>query len=75
MKKRQKTYKVKAQRSLYPTTDTILVYSKCGMIPPTELPAHGALNFAIGDREKAYFECRIENDKLVLIRELKRQTW
>ena len=75
MKKRQKTYKVKAQRSLYPTTDKILIYSECGTIPPTEMPAGGALNLAIGDREKAYFECRIENDRLVLIRELKRQNW
>lgn len=75
MKKKEKTYNVKAQRSLYPTTDTILIYSKCGTIPPTELPEEGALSLAIGDREKAYFECRIENDKLVLIRELKHQDW
>lgn len=72
---RQKTYKVKAQRSLFPTGDKILIYSKCGTIPPTELPNKGALNTAIGDRDKAYFECRVDGETLVLLRELRRQKW
>ena len=72
---RAKTYKVKAQRSLCPTSDTILIYSKCGTIPPTELPNTGALNVAIGDRVKAYFECRVNGETLVLLRELRRQNW
>lgn len=72
---RQKTYKVKAQRSLFPTGDKILVYSKCGTIPPTELPNKGALNTAIGDRDKAYFECRVDGETLVLLRELLHQKW
>lgn len=72
---RTKTYKVKAQRSLFPTGDTILIYSKCGTIPPTELPNAGALNKAIGDRDKAYFECRVDGETLVLLRELHRQAW
>lgn len=73
--KREKRYKVKAQRSLFPTGDKILIYSKCGTIPPTELPNTGALNMAIGDREKAYFECRVDGETLVLLRELRRQKW
>lgn len=68
-----KTYKVKAQRSF--TDNTILIYSKCGTIPPTVLPNDGAFNIAIGDRYKAYFECRLEGKTLVLMRELRRQTW
>ena len=72
---KQKTYKVKAQRSLFPTGDKILVYSKCGTIPPTELPNKGALNTAIGDRVKAYFECRVDGETLVLLRELRHQKW
>ena len=72
---RQKTYKVKAQRSLFPTGDKILIYSKCVTIPPTELPNKGALNTAIGDRDKAYFECRVDGETLVLLRELRRQKW
>lgn len=72
---KQKTYKVKAQRSLFPTGDKILVYSKCGTIPPTELPNVGALNTAIGDRDKAYFECRVDGETLVLLRELRHQKW
>lgn len=72
---KERTYKVKAQRSLYPDTGKILIYSKCGTIPPTEFPNEGALNIAIGDREKAYFECRVDNGMLVLLRELRRQTW
>jgi len=72
---RQKTYKVKAQRSLFPTGDKILIYSKCGTIQPTELPNEGALNTAIGDRDKAYFECRVDGETLVLLRELRHQKW
>ena len=72
---KQKTYKVKAQRSLFPTGDKILIYSKCGTIPPTELPNKGALNTAIGNRDKAYFECRVDGETLVLLRELRRQKW
>lgn len=72
---RQKTYKVKAQRSLFPTGDKILIYSKCGTIQPTELPNEGVLNTAIGDRDKAYFECRVDGETLVLLRELRHQKW
>ena len=72
---KQKTYKVKAQRSLFPTGDKILVYSKCGTIQPTELPNEGVLNTAIGDRDKAYFECRVDGETLVLLRELRHQKW
>lgn len=72
---KEKTYKVKAQRSLFPTGDTILIYSKCGTIQPTELPNTGALNMAIGDRDKAYFECRVDGETLVLLKELRHQQW
>lgn len=72
---KQKTYKVKAQRSLFPTGDKILVYSQCGTIQPKELPNEGVLNIAIGDREKAYFECRVDGETLVLLRELRHQKW
>lgn len=72
---KEMTYKVKAQRSLFPTSDKILIYSKCGTIPPTELQNTGALNTVIGDREKAYFECRVDGETLVLLRELRHQRW
>lgn len=75
MNKSEKICKVKAQRILFPTSDKILIYSKCGTIPPTELPNTGALNMAIGDREKAYFECRVDGERLELLRQLRRQNW
>lgn len=56
-------------------TRKILIYSKCGTIPPTEMPNTGALNTAIGDRDKAYFECRVDGETLVLLRELRHQRW
>lgn len=72
---KQKTYKVKAQRPLFPSDAPILIYSKCGTIPPTQLPNEGALKLALGDRGKAYFECRVEGTKLLLLRELRRERW
>lgn len=81
--KREKTYKVKAQRSILHIRNPlepddpskILIYSKCGTIRPTELPDTGALKNALGDRDKAYFECKVDGETLVLLRELRHQRW
>lgn len=72
---KQKTYKIKAQRPVFPEGAPILIYSKCGTIPATQLPDEGALKFAIGDRNKAYFECRVDGETLVLLRELRHERW
>lgn len=72
---KEKMYIIKAQRAVFPEEAPILIYSKCGTIPPTQLPNQGALQRAVGDRNKAYFKCRVEGEKLLLLRELRHQHW
>lgn len=72
---KQPTYKVKVQRPVFPEGAPALVYSKCGTIPPTHLPLEGPLKDALGDRDKAYFRCRVEGTLLVILKELRHQNW
>lgn len=72
---KQPTYKVKVQRPIFPEGSPALVYSKCGTIPPTHLPLEGPLKDALGDRDKAYFKCRVEGTLLVILKELRHQNW
>lgn len=72
---KQKLYKVKVQRPLFQPDAPVLIYSKCGTIPPTQLPNEGALKEALGDDQKAYFECSVEGTILQLRRRLRHQHW
>jgi|GEM_PF-1448440 len=72
---KEKTYKVKVQRPIFPENAPILVYSKCGTIPATQLPNEGALKEALGDRDKAYFKCKVQGTLLVLLKELPHEHW
>ena len=63
------------QRPLFPPDAPVLIYSKCGTIPPTQLPNEGSLKKILGNDQMAYFERSVEGTILQLRRRLRHQHW
>lgn len=70
-------YRVKFQRPLFTTAASpmLLIYSKCGTIPPTMLPETEDLRATLGSRRKAYFLCKLDGVDLVIAGETHNDNW
>lgn len=65
---------IKAQRALHPKDSNILIKSEDGSVFQ-EMPAAGALDTAIGDRPKAYFEVSIDDKGIMALHREVRAKW
>ncbi|WP_020615762.1 hypothetical protein [Paenibacillus daejeonensis] len=65
---------VKAQRSIM-GQNTVLIYNKDRSVSG-ELPNEGAIETALGDRDKVYFEATVDDAGLLhLHKEIRNQNW
>lgn len=77
VKRRKDLFNVKFQRAINDplAVHPILVYSKCGYIPPTILSETDEIRRIMGERTKVYFACGIDGENLVVKREIKNTNW